>query len=135
MLAAGFVLAIGVTYAFAGDKPAPRARTSATSIAYAVTITVVNMFLAVGLAAFASSRVVVGVLIAWNAIVSHLLLAIDALGRARKLIDVAAARALLARDRRRRTDRDVRRDRPARADRLGGCRDGAGRWWTQRTDA
>ena len=64
---------------------------SAHSIAYAVAITVVDVILAIGLASFASSRVVVGVLIAWNAIVSHLLLALDVLGRARKLIDVAAA--------------------------------------------
>ena len=49
------------------------------------------MILAIGLAAFTSSRVVVGVLIAWNAIVSHLLLALGVLGSARKLIDVAAA--------------------------------------------
>jgi hypothetical protein len=35
--------------------------------------------------------VVVGVLIAWNAIVSHLLVQISSLGSARKFIDVAAA--------------------------------------------
>jgi hypothetical protein len=91
MLAAGFVLAVVVTYAFAGDKPTPSGSYVAHSIAYAVALTVVDVILAIGLAAFASSRVVVGVLIAWNAIVSHLLLAIGALGSARKLIDVAAA--------------------------------------------
>jgi hypothetical protein len=91
MLAAGFVLAIGVAYLFAGDKPTPSASYTANSVAYAVAITVVDLVLAVGLAAFTSSRVVVGVLIAWNAIVAHLLLAIGALGEARKFIDVAAA--------------------------------------------
>jgi hypothetical protein len=91
MLAVGFVLAIVVTYAFAGDKPTPSGSYVAHSIAYAVALTIVDVILAIGLAAFASSRVVVGVLIAWNAIVSHLLLAIGALGSARKLIDVAAA--------------------------------------------
>jgi hypothetical protein len=91
MLAAGFVLAIGVTYGFAGDKVTPSATYVWHSIAYAVAITVVDVILAIGLASFASSRVVVGVLIAWNAIVSHLLLALDVLGRGRKLIDVAAA--------------------------------------------
>jgi hypothetical protein len=91
MLATGFVLAIVVTYAFAGDKPTPSGSYVGHSIAYAVSLTVVDVILAIGLAAFASSRVVVGVLIAWNAIVSHLLLAIGALGSARKLIDVAAA--------------------------------------------
>ena len=54
-------------------------------------MTIVDVIVAVGLAAFLSSRIVVGVLIAWNAIVSHLLLAIGVLGAARKLIDVAAA--------------------------------------------
>jgi|tagenome__1003787_1003787.scaffolds.fasta_scaffold20956301_3 hypothetical protein len=95
MLALGFVFAIGVAYLFAGDEfttnAAPSGSYVAHSIGYAVAITVVDVILAIGLAAFASSRVVVGVLIAWNAIVSHLLLAIGALGSARKLIDVAAA--------------------------------------------
>jgi hypothetical protein len=91
MLAVGFVLAIGVTYGFAGDKPTPSASYVWHSIAYAVALTVVNLVIAIGLASFTSSRVVVGVLIAWNAIVAQLLLAIDVLGRARKLIDVAAA--------------------------------------------
>ena len=50
----------------------------------------VNIIIAVGLASFTSSRVVVGVLIAWNAIVSHLLIAIGSLGSARKAIDVGA---------------------------------------------
>ena len=54
-------------------------------------VTFVDLVAAIGLAAFVSSRVVVGVLIAWNAIVSHLLLAIGSLGGARKAIDVAAA--------------------------------------------
>jgi hypothetical protein len=91
MLATGFVLAIGGAYLFAGTNPSPSASYVLHSIAYALSITAVDVILAIGLAAFASSRVVVGVLIAWNAIVSHLLLAIGALGSARKLIDVAAA--------------------------------------------
>jgi len=56
-----------------------------------VAITTINIIIAVGLAAFASSRVVVGVLIAWNAIVSQLLMQISSLGSVRKGIDVAAA--------------------------------------------
>jgi hypothetical protein len=58
-------------------------------------LTTVDVILAIGLAAFASARVVVGVLIAWNAIVSHLLISLHSLGGARKLIDVAAAEHFL----------------------------------------
>ncbi len=139
MLAAGFVFAVGVAFLFAGDagttNAAPSASYVAHSIAYAVAITVVDVILAIGLAAFASSRVVVGVLIAWNAIVSHLLLAIGALGSARKVIDVAAAEHFS----------------PAINDNNQISMSGAtallvlvgwatvamlvGRWWTQRTDA
>lgn len=91
MLAVGFVLAIGVTYGFAGDRPTPSASYVWHSVAYAVALTVVNLVVAIGLASFTSSRVVVGVLIAWNTIVAHILLALDVFGRARKLIDIAAA--------------------------------------------
>ena len=74
-----FGLAIAVSYVFAGDLPNPSAprpswhfdrRTRSRSRS-------IDVIIAVGLAAFASSRIVVGVLIAWNAIVAHLLLAID----------------------------------------------------------
>ena len=139
MLGVGFVLAIGVAYIFAGDAGTSNAAPSASyvvhSIAYAVSITVVDVILAIGLAAFASSRVVVGVLIAWNAIVSHLLLAIGVLGSARKLIDVAAAEHFAP---------AIKYNNPV-------AMSGAtallvligwaavamlfGRWWTQRTDA
>jgi ABC-type transport system involved in multi-copper enzyme maturation permease subunit len=91
MLAVGFALAIGGAFAFAGNKPTPSGSYVLHSIAYAGSITVIDVVLAVGLAAFTSSRVVVGVLVAWNAIVAHLLLALSVLGGARKLIDVAAA--------------------------------------------
>ena len=63
--------------------------------AYLIAITSVDVAIAIGLSAFASSRVVVGVLIAWNAIVSHLLISITSLGGARKYIDVAAAQHFL----------------------------------------
>ena len=64
----------------------------------AVAITGINIVMAIGLASFASSRVVVGVLIAWNAIVSHILISLGVLGSSRKLIDVAAAEHFLPRD-------------------------------------
>ncbi|HVC86040.1 MAG TPA: hypothetical protein VNC40_01290 [Gaiellaceae bacterium] len=91
LLALGFAVAVGGSFLFAGNLPHPTAADIAKYIEYAVAICGVDIVLAVGLAAFASSRVVVGVLIAWNAIVSHLLIAIGSLGGSRKLIDVAAA--------------------------------------------
>jgi hypothetical protein len=91
MLAVGLALAIGGAYAFAGSNPAPSASYVIHSIAYALAITSIDVFLAVGIAAFVTSRIVVGVLIAWNAIMSQLLMQISSLGSVRTFIDVAAA--------------------------------------------
>lgn len=91
MLAVSLGLAIAGSFVFAGDLPTPSASTILDFIEYSVAITAIDVIIAVGLAAFASSRVVVGVMIAWNAIVGPLLLQISALGSARKAIDVAAA--------------------------------------------
>jgi hypothetical protein len=91
MLAISFALAVGGSFAFAGDLATPSAHTIARWAEYALAITVVNMIIAIGLSAFASSRVVVGVMIAWNAIVAQLLISITSLGGVRKFIDVAAA--------------------------------------------
>ena len=91
MLATGFAIAIGGAFLLAGREPLPAWHDVGLDLLYAFCITFVDLVAAIGLAAFVSSRVVVGVLIAWNAIVSHLLLAIGSLGGARKAIDVAAA--------------------------------------------
>jgi hypothetical protein len=91
MLALAFVVAIGGAFLLAGNLPHPTGSDLAKYIEYSVATAGIDVIIAVGLAAFASSRVVVGVLIAWNAIVSHLLMAIGSLGSARKGIDVAAA--------------------------------------------
>jgi hypothetical protein len=135
MLTLGFVLAIGVTYGFAGDKATPSGSYVWHSVAYAVSLTVVNLIVAIGLASFTSSRVVVGVLIAWNTIVSHLLLALDVLGRARKLIDVAAAEHFSPTIN---DDSVVSMTSTTAVLVLVGWAAlayFAGRWWTQRTDA
>jgi hypothetical protein len=95
ILALGLGLAIACSFVFAGGLPNASGSKIAKYVEYSVAITVINVIIAVGLAAFASSRVVVGVLIAWNAIVSHLLLQISSLGGARKFIDVAAAEHFL----------------------------------------
>jgi len=91
MLALSLALAIGGSYLLAGDLPTASASNVAKYVEYSLAITTIDIVIAVGLAAFASSRVVVGVLIAWNAIVAQLLLQISALGGVRKAIDVAAA--------------------------------------------
>lgn len=88
---AAFGIATVVAYALAGSKTHPAGSDVWHFFVYSLLITSINVVIAVGLSAFTSSRVVVGVLIAWNAIVAHLLMAIGALGGARKLIDVAAA--------------------------------------------
>jgi hypothetical protein len=95
ILALGLGLAIASSFVFAGGLPNASGATIAKYVEYSVAITVVNVIVAIGLAAFASSRVVVGVLIAWTAIVSHLLLQISSLGGARKFIDIAAAEHFL----------------------------------------
>ena len=95
ILALGLGLSIACSFVFAGSLPNPSGSLIAKYVEYSVAITAINVIVAVGLAAFASSRVVVGVLIAWNAIVSHLLLQIGILGGVRKLIDVAAAEHFL----------------------------------------
>ncbi|MDX6452178.1 MAG: hypothetical protein QOH16_2227 [Gaiellaceae bacterium] len=132
-LAAG--LAIACSFLLAGSLPSPTGSNVAKYVEYSFAITAVNVIIAVGLAAFASSRVVVGVLIAWNAIVSHLLLQISSLGSVRKFIDVAAAEHFLPR-----TNGDTRIAMSSLAAGLillgwAAVFSGAGRWWTTRRDA
>jgi hypothetical protein len=95
MLAVAYAIEVGSAYAFSGSLPSPTGGEVGRYAAYLVALTTVDVILAIGLAAFASARVVVGVLIAWNAIVSHLLISLHSLGGARKLIDVAAAEHFL----------------------------------------
>ncbi len=135
MLVVAYAICVVSTYAFAGDRPGPTGNEVGHYAAYLALIGAVNIGVAIGLAAFASSRVVVGVLIAWNAIVSHILISIHALGGARKFIDVAAAQHFL----------------PGGVDDTPVVMSGAtalfvlaawvlvfqaaGRWWTERRDA
>lgn len=93
MLALGFAIAIGGSFLLAGGLPTPTAHDLAHEALYVLAITTVDTIVAVGLAAFVSSRIVVGVLIAWNAIVANILISIAALGGARKGLDVAAAQS------------------------------------------
>jgi hypothetical protein len=95
LMAVAFGLTLLGAYLFAGDLPSPTGSQVGHYAAYLTATTVMSIGLAVGLAAFMPSRVVVGVLIAWNAIVSHLLISIGSLGGARKFINEAAAQHLL----------------------------------------
>jgi hypothetical protein len=135
ILALGLGLAIACSFVFAGSLPNPSGATIAKYVEYSVAITMVNVIIAVGLGAFASSRVVVGVLIAWNAIVSHLLLQISSLGSARKFIDVAAAEHFLPPSN---GDTRIAMSSAAAVLVLIGWAlvfSRAGRWWTARSDA
>jgi hypothetical protein len=95
MLAVAYAIAVGGAYGFSESLQQPTGGDVARYAAYLVALTSIDIVLAIGIAAFASARVVVGVLIAWNAIVSHLLMQFHSLGGARKLIDVAAAEHFL----------------------------------------
>ncbi len=134
LLAIGYALTLLGAFAFAGDLPTPSGSFIWRYAAYMVLISAVDIALAIGLASFAPSRVVVGVLIAWNAIVSHLLIAIGSLGGARKFIDVAAAEHVLPR---------VDQDRPIAMSTVTALLvllgwilvfQRAGQWWTERRD-
>lgn len=91
MVLVGFAVATVASFAFAGDLSHPSGSEVGRELAYVFAIGVVNLFLAVGLAAIVSSRIVIGVLIVWNSAIAHILIAFHSLGGARKFIDVAAA--------------------------------------------
>jgi hypothetical protein len=91
MMLTGFVVVTVASFVFAGDLPNPSGHDVVRELEYALAIGIVNLFIAVGLAAFVSSRIVIGVLIVWNSVVSHILISFHFLGGARKLLDVAAA--------------------------------------------
>ena len=135
MLVLGFALAIAVAFAFAGNLPTPSASNIAKYAEYGLMITAINIVMAVGLASFASSRVVVGVLIAWNAIVSHILISIGVLGSARKLIDVAAAEHFVPRGSNNTTIAMSTATALLVLLVWAAIFLGAGRWWTNRVDA
>jgi len=95
LLALAYGIAVVCAYVFAGGTPTPSAGAVGHYAAYLAAIALVNIAVTLGLAAFASSRVVVGVMIAWVAIVSPLLRNITALGGARKALYPSAAETFL----------------------------------------
>jgi ABC-type transport system involved in multi-copper enzyme maturation permease subunit len=134
LLAAGYGLTVLGAFLFAGDLPTPSGSQIGHYGAYLAATSIMNIGLAVGLAAFMPSRVVVGVLIAWSALVANLLTHIGSLGGARRFINVAAAQHLLPTQ-----DRDVQLSMStafAVAVMLVWIFvfQRAGQWWTERRD-
>jgi hypothetical protein len=90
VVAIAFAAGVAGGFLFAGHLQSPSGTVILKYAAYVFASILMNVILAVGLASFASARVVVGVLIAWNVIVGPLLLQIGSLGGARRAIDLAA---------------------------------------------
>ena len=135
IVAIGFVIAVGGAYLFAGGLEHPTGSVILKYAEYGLALIVINVILAVGLASFASSRVVVGVLIAWNVIVGPLLLHIGILGGVRKGIDLAAVDHFAPH---RFVTQEVTLATLTALLVLVGWAvvfSGAGRWWTNRSDA
>ena len=135
LLAVAYAICVGVHLRLRRRPARPTGSEVGHYAAYLALIASVNIGVAIGLAAFASSRVVVGVLIAWNAIVSHILISIHSLGGARKFIDVAAARHFLPRGV---DDTPVAMSAATALFVLAAwvlVFQAAGRWWTERRDA
>jgi hypothetical protein len=90
VIALGFLLAVAGSFLFAGGLPHPSGRVIGDYAAFILASILINVVVAVGLAAFTSARVVIGVLIGWNVIVGPLLVQIGSLGSARKGLDITA---------------------------------------------
>jgi hypothetical protein len=91
LVAAAFGLAVAASYALAGAETTASAGEVAGYGAWLGATTVLNVVLGVALASIVSSRVAVGALLAWNAIVAPLLLQIADLEGLRAAIGTAAA--------------------------------------------
>jgi hypothetical protein len=135
MMLLGFALVTVCSFIFKGNLANPTWHDFWHELAYAVALGTVNVVMAVSLAAFISSRIVIGVLIVWNTIISQILIHLHTLGGARKLLDVAAAQHFqpnLAAD-----DRVAMSTGAALLILLVwiGVFSRAGRWWTGRIDA
>lgn len=91
LMTLAFAIAAVATIALAGEGTAPDAGEIGGFAVAIGSLSVLNVVLGVSLASVASSRVAVGVLIAWNAVLAPILLQINALGGARKAVYTAAA--------------------------------------------
>ena len=91
LVAVAFALATIASYAFAGGERAASAGDVARYGAWLAATTLLNVVLGVSLASIVGSRIAVGALLAWSAIVAPLLLQVADLGGTRALIGTAAA--------------------------------------------
>jgi hypothetical protein len=135
MVLIAFAVAVAFGFLAAGDLPNPSANLVGRELVYVLAYCLVNLVMAIGFAAFVSARIVIGVLIAWNTAVTHILISFHTLGGARKLIDVAAIEHFLP------GASSGQRVSMTTATAIivllawAGIFSGAGRWWTTRRDA
>jgi ABC-type transport system involved in multi-copper enzyme maturation permease subunit len=135
MLLIAFAVALACGFLFAGDLPTPSWTLIGRELVYVLAFTLVNLVMAIGSAAFVSARIVIGVLIAWNTAITHILISFHTLGDARKLINVAAVEHFLPSSS---SDQRIGMTTATAIIVLlawAGVFSSAGRWWTTRRDA
>jgi ABC-type transport system involved in multi-copper enzyme maturation permease subunit len=135
MLLIAFAVALACGFLFAGDLPTPSWTLIGRELVYVLAFTLVNLVMAIGSAAFVSARIVIGVLIAWNTAITHILISFHTLGGARKLINVAAVEHFLPSSS---SDQRIGMTTATAIIVLlawAGVFSNAGRWWTSRRDA
>jgi ABC-type transport system involved in multi-copper enzyme maturation permease subunit len=135
MLRIAFAVALACGFLFAGDLPTPSWTLIGRELVYVLAFTLVNLVMAIGSAAFVSARIVIGVLIAWNTAITHILISFHTLGGARKLINVAAVEHFLPSSS---SDQRIGMTTATAIIVLlawAGVFSSAGRWWTSRRDA
>src|SRR5207245_9838973 len=79
MLLVAFGVALACGFLFAGDLPTPSGDLVGRELVYVLAFTLVNLVMAIGFAAFVSARIVIGVLIAWNTAITHILISFHTL--------------------------------------------------------
>src|SRR5262249_32586361 len=98
LVAVAWVMAGAAAVVFAGGLRTPDLSDLISGGAWVLLVTTANYLLALGIAAATGSRTTsVGVVLAWQFIVSQLLLGVGFLGASRKLIEVAALTRLIPR--------------------------------------
>jgi hypothetical protein len=135
MLLIAFAVAVACGFLFAGDLPTPSWTLIGRELVYVLAFTLVNLVMAIGSAAFVSARIVIGVLIAWNTAITHILISFHTLGDARKLINVAAVEHFLPSSS---SDQRIGMTTATAIIVLlawAGVFSSGGRWWTTRRDA
>jgi hypothetical protein len=135
MVLIAFAAATAFGFLFSGELASPSGSLVGRELVFVLAYGLVNLVMAIGFAAFASSRIVIGVLIAWNTAITHILISFHTLGDARKAIDVAAIEHFLP------SESGSQQVTMATTTAIVvllawvGVFSAAGRWWTTRRDA